>query len=150
MEFYTQICTTKEQSERLLALGLKKDTADMFLFKTYDLPQYPFDYTFNQDPSSLVNTRYVPCLKEDIPFVQADCVPAWSLHRMIALCPEYISVDDYADTNYYLTIDTNKVIYQNDYQKWLRFFDEGNVYDRMVNMIEWLMQEKYFNQDFLN
>lgn len=27
--FTSQICTTKEQSERLLALGLKADTADM-------------------------------------------------------------------------------------------------------------------------
>ena len=31
MEFKSQICTTKEQSERLLALGLKKETADMGL-----------------------------------------------------------------------------------------------------------------------
>jgi hypothetical protein len=28
MEFKSQICTTKEQSEKLLALGLKKETAD--------------------------------------------------------------------------------------------------------------------------
>ena len=31
MNFESQICTTKEQSERLLALGLKKETADCFL-----------------------------------------------------------------------------------------------------------------------
>ena len=29
LNFNSQICTTKEQSERLLALGLKKETADM-------------------------------------------------------------------------------------------------------------------------
>ena len=29
MKFQSQICTTKEQSERLIALGLKKETADM-------------------------------------------------------------------------------------------------------------------------
>ena len=29
--FNSAICTSKEQSERLLALGLKKDTADMAL-----------------------------------------------------------------------------------------------------------------------
>ena len=28
-KFNSQICTTKEQSERLLALGLKKETADI-------------------------------------------------------------------------------------------------------------------------
>ena len=29
MNFISQICTTREQSERLLALGLKPETADM-------------------------------------------------------------------------------------------------------------------------
>lgn len=29
MKFNSQICTSREQSERLLALGLKKETADM-------------------------------------------------------------------------------------------------------------------------
>ena len=29
--FNSQICTTREQSERLLALGLRKETADMFI-----------------------------------------------------------------------------------------------------------------------
>lgn len=29
MNFKSQICTTREQSERLLALGLKQETADM-------------------------------------------------------------------------------------------------------------------------
>lgn len=29
MEFKSQICTTREQSKRLLALGLKPGTADM-------------------------------------------------------------------------------------------------------------------------
>lgn len=30
MNFNNQICTTRSQSERLLALGLKKETADMY------------------------------------------------------------------------------------------------------------------------
>ena len=29
MEFNSQICTTREQSERLVAMGLKPETADM-------------------------------------------------------------------------------------------------------------------------
>lgn len=32
MGFNSQICTTKEQSERLLALGLKKETADCYYY----------------------------------------------------------------------------------------------------------------------
>lgn len=30
LKFNSAICTTHDQSERLLALGLKKETADMF------------------------------------------------------------------------------------------------------------------------
>lgn len=63
-KFNSQICTTIEQSKRLLELGLKPETADMVLFKSYDLPQYPFDYTFNQDPNALVNCSYVPMGRE--------------------------------------------------------------------------------------
>lgn len=37
MKFNSQICTTKEQSERLLALGLKKETADFPVWGTEKL-----------------------------------------------------------------------------------------------------------------
>ena len=41
MKFNSQICTTKEQSERLLALGLKKETADLaYEYKPKLLPIY--------------------------------------------------------------------------------------------------------------
>ena len=33
LNFNSQICTTREQSERLLALGLKKETADMVYYR---------------------------------------------------------------------------------------------------------------------
>ena len=35
MNFNSQICTTREQSEHLLALGLKKETADMSVVGKY-------------------------------------------------------------------------------------------------------------------
>lgn len=38
MKFNTQICTSKEQSERLLALGLKVETADMSYYILDDEP----------------------------------------------------------------------------------------------------------------
>ncbi len=42
MKFNSQICTTREQSERLLALGLKRETADCcwhpLVEKLYTLP----------------------------------------------------------------------------------------------------------------
>ena len=43
--FNSQICTTREQSERLLTLGLKKKTADMYYF-FYDKNTYEINPTW--------------------------------------------------------------------------------------------------------
>ena len=63
MEFKSQICTTKEQSERLLKLGLKKETADMV-------------------HQSIGATPYNVWYKTEI--VQ-DFIPAWSLNRLLEI-----------------------------------------------------------------
>lgn len=71
-EFKSQVATTREQSQRLLALGLKKETADCALF-----------LNGNNEFEQLSNfgdwERY------------ADMFPAWSLHRLIEL---YSDVED--------------------------------------------------------
>ena len=61
--FNSQVCTSKVQSERLLALGLKKETADMSIGHTGLLYPYPHRE------------------EEDRVFI-----PAWSLHRLIEIC----------------------------------------------------------------
>ncbi len=149
MNFNTQVCTNREQSERLLAMGLKKETADMILFKTCDLPNYPFDYAFNQCPCSLINTRYVPMIKGETPYIQAGSIPAWSLHRLMELCPMSIHLDSYADTHYYLRTTPFKVIYQKDDKCWLKITYGGNIYDRMISMIEWLVNNNHLNKEYL-
>ena len=73
MEFKTQICTTKEQSERLLGLGLNPDTADMGLVG--DIP-------------IILNTLW----KNADPIFET---PAWSLHRLIEIYRESINASDY-------------------------------------------------------
>ena len=68
MKFNSQICTSREQSERLLALGLKKETADMCWTKM----------------TAIRGTFYVPELAP-INMVPWRHTPAWSLHRLIKL-----------------------------------------------------------------
>lgn len=76
LNFNSQICTTIEQSQRLLDLGLKPETADMYYFW-------------------LGGNDY--CLKVDIdnnPLkynMDKTYIPAWSLHRLIEL---YKDVED--------------------------------------------------------
>ena len=64
LKFNSAICTTKEQSEQLLSLGLKKETADMGL--AGNIPIAIEDWK-TQD-TTLIDS------------------PAWSLHRLIEMC----------------------------------------------------------------
>lgn len=71
MEFTSQICTTKEQSERLLALGLKKETADMHHY------QYVYE------------GRWETAARPSIVGYNNRIIPAWSLHRLIEMYSEH-------------------------------------------------------------
>jgi hypothetical protein len=70
--FTSQICTTEEQSKRLLALGLKAETADM---------SYRINY-FDLDGILL---ECVHTLEPDPPFNNDRYIPAWSLNRLIEI-----------------------------------------------------------------
>lgn len=72
MKFNSQICTTKEQSERLLSLGLKKETADM---------RYQILYL---DLGGVLK-ECTPSLEPYPPLNNDRFIPAWSLHRLIEL-----------------------------------------------------------------
>ena len=63
MKFNSQICTTREQSERLLSLGLKKETADMI---HQPIGTTPFNVWDKQE-------------------IEDDLYPAWSLHRLMEM-----------------------------------------------------------------
>lgn len=68
MEFNSQICTTVEQSKRLLELGLKEDTADMWHYKD--------EYGWRCSP-------YTEILDEEA-YLEFG-TPAWSLHRLMEI-----------------------------------------------------------------
>lgn len=70
-KFYSQICTTREQSKRLIALGLKPETADM-LHSTIEVLGNMVDLI-----SAHVWTPKA--------HVTDDWFPAWSLHRLIEI-----------------------------------------------------------------
>lgn len=82
MEFKTQVCTTRSQSERLLELGLKKETADcrwMGLVK---------DSRGNDIPEK--RQTWIPLIDGTRSGMSAGLMtykfsPAWSLHRLIAI-----------------------------------------------------------------
>ena len=72
LNFKSQICTTREQSVRLLALGLKRETADMF-------------YAAIHNGIKTVGYRVSPIYNEYNFEIFTDDIPAWSLNRLIEL-----------------------------------------------------------------
>lgn len=74
LKFNSAICTSREQSERLLALGLKKETADMVWS---GLSKEPICQSFNR----------IKGLASDL---DDKVHPAWSLHRLIEMADIYI------------------------------------------------------------
>ena len=123
MKFNSQICTTKEQSERLLALGLKKETADMCIHIGL---QYPIVTPYNE-----VDEFYYKVV-----------IPAWSLHRLIELC----GIDR-------LPICFGKKGKVRIRVSHIHPTHDGrsgyNHYDSLIDCIEWLITEGHFNKEYL-
>lgn len=75
MDFNTQVCTTLEQSERLLAMGVKPETADCLLMKSDDnilVYGYPYKDFMMEDEEIFETYSQV-------------VTPAWSLQRLLAM-----------------------------------------------------------------
>lgn len=122
MKIESQICTTREQSERLLKLGLKPETADC--------------YNRLEEDGRYSNWIGYPSLSTDI--------PAWSLHRLMELCPLLM------DPPRFMTISQHRTCYT--------FFRDGtdisfggkSTYDNLIDCIKWLINENHFDNKYLN
>jgi hypothetical protein len=103
--FTSQICTTEEQSKRLLALGLKAETADM----SYRIHYFDLD-------GMLLDRIYT--LETDPPFNNNRSIPAWSFHRLLELCNVfYIGHRDYDSLINYLENLIKEDCFNKDYLK---------------------------------
>ena len=146
--FSSQICTTREQSDRLLALGLKKETADMTIHIKNDDGWYvtaePF-YEWEDD----MNT--IPCLEET-----ELILPAWSLGRLLEMLPSTIPIsEDLPTFHHYAYLDLSKVsahYYWEDYdgaERALASFCGNGFFAAVVDATEWLIKEGNFPKEYL-
>lgn len=101
MEFNTQICTTREQSERLLAMGLNPETADMHWHYTNSRSESlkwrlePYRLTTRKNFFGKIDrlailqrkrTDGTPMTGDEVfEDIWGKDVPAWSLHRLWAI-----------------------------------------------------------------
>ena len=123
--FKSQVCTDKNQSERLLALGLKKETADCM---------------------------HNHCWTSEDGIV--DDIPAWSLWRLIEMLPTSIKdryhysliYDIHRDLVGYMCYSDGISRYTN---RFLWDTQSTNLFDNIIVCIEWLIKEGYFNKEYL-
>jgi hypothetical protein len=143
MNFKSQICTTREQSERLLSLGLKKATADMCYRyvntvkgeKKYELiveaawsQEVIDEYVRFGTKIGLFDNLVHPCGKPVTPLearadVTKNDIPAWSLHRLMSML-------------------TAK-------RKCLLIRVEADLYDVLIDRIEHEIKGDYFPKEYL-
>lgn len=121
MEFKSQICTTAEQSKRLIELGLKKETADItwkFSHTTNGEPVY--DCILGSTWTDEVRERYIKIGEKTKLFerwkhpdgtqmsgaeiydkITENDLPAWSLHRLLMIVENNTTFEDYDMVNAY-------------------------------------------------
>lgn len=121
----SSVCTTMQQSKKILDLGFKRDTADCF-----------YDRQLNGIWIKKIGTP--PAL-----YHENICVPAWSLDRLKELMPKRI--DDYEWTLHhdcvgYISPLTGKILVG----------ENGSTYDSIINLLGYLVENNYIDTTFLN
>lgn len=130
IEFKSEVCTTKEQSKRLVKLGLKKETADMTLHyeratEDYELQNIPFSRIMRLREK--LNKR--PILGRSGDDLYAKDIPAWSLHRLMEIV---------------MKGDKLGCITHNIHQN-----NVATYYELVIASIEHLIKIDEFNKDYL-
>ena len=149
MNFTSQICTTEEQSKRLLALGLKAETADMSYFHTVG---FEGNDLWLPSLSPYENVVKAPNYGEKTKiYIKSHTIPAWSLHRLMEIVP--FNLKDKRGYIYDFVIEDNNTIsyYYFAEQFWHCniYWGKSNLYDNFIDCIEWLIKEGYFNKEYL-
>ena len=130
LKFNSAICTSRVQSERLLALGLKKETADMSW-------------------SNVLNDGNREWMLIPLPIgAYTDTeVPAWSLGRLIEMMPLDVIPEGGLD-NCFTLIKNYPKGYSVEYDGF-SYYHKENIYDTIIDGIEHLIKEGYFNKEYL-
>lgn len=146
-----QIATTREQSNKLLELGINSNTADMSWHFTnskseslqWELKTNPLvtKENFFGKIEKLASPLHKhsdgsPMTGEEVfDKIWGKDLPAWSLGALIKLLPE--TIDTYK--RFRIAIRHNEIIYLN-YTEVFHFEEEDDIFDNCINMIVWLVK----------
>lgn len=156
--FNSQICTDKNQSERLLALGLKIETADCYHWQETDIYgdgngkwHCGILFEYNKDHNEYLYNVYGVDGSDEGFFI-----PAWSLHRLLSLIPREFEVNviPMCGRNYEMPIEMHilpdfSVVYSDLSKETYKGFYYTNIYDSLISCIEWQVEQGYFPKEYL-
>ena len=125
-EFNSQVCTSVEQSKRLLAMGLKPETADMSYYSLTG--EVVLTVGIAKVSQEIIKGGKVVDVKH------AEIIPAWSLHRLIEMCNK---------TQLTICIYNNEVTVDGYL---FEVFD--NTYDNLILVIEFLIKVGQFDKEY--
>lgn len=165
----SQICTTKEQSQKLLAMGLKPETADMVYHYTKSRV-VELQWELQTKPPTLRGEFWTPqrIAKLSSPFhnhpdgtkmtgeeifdsLWGNDVPAWSLSRLLEMLPVTIKQEHNPEANWeFCTDGTNTIVLYTILGYDTLFSSRSdNIFDAMIETIEWLIKNNHFNKEYL-
>lgn len=131
MDFKLKTATTREQSEQLLYLGIKSETADCHI----EMAPSGIDYTYiTQNYHNLVSNT----------------IPSWSLSRLLEMMPKFIY--EYSQRPYCFALLSDENYWYIDYSDnggTLHVESDENVFDAIVRMFAWLIKNNHFNAEYL-
>lgn len=123
--FKSKICTSREQSDRLSALGLKKETADMGIIEGIEIDVIEVDWEEHSRHNSTPN------------FVS---LPAWSLGRLVEIIKN-CNFENFESEIWRRELKTfciNLLVRHSD-----------DLFENAIQVIEMLICRGYFNNEYL-
>lgn len=129
--FSSQVTTTNKQSDRLLSLGIRPRTADMYIDKNTGLW---CDTPYWQVKSNKNNIN-----------------PAWSFFQLLKMIPSCLQIQGSESPPAEVQISPLLIKYTNTTQLDIRLpcFDNADMYENVIDMIEWLIENGSFNGKYL-
>lgn len=172
MEFNSKIATTREQSQRLLSLGLKPETADMVYHYTKSRVK-ALEWELKPQTPTLRGKFWTPerIAKLSSPFhkhadgtpmtgeeifdeLWGKDIPAWSLSRLLELLPVEVPDPKPGFEPHHPELIINPFGYIVSIRRatadcLIGTHIEGSPIECCVSMIGWLIKNKHFNKEYL-
>lgn len=166
----TQIATTREQSERLLSMGVKPETADMVYHHSNSKVKHlewelkPCAPTLRSNCSMNISKLACPLYKrpdgtqmtgeEVFDSIWGKDIPAWSLSRLISMLPTSVPDPKPGFKPHHPELIKHESGYNLSIRRYTADCLVGTHIEKdpigcCVSMIDWLIKNNHFNKEYL-